>query len=151
MGWKNVFFFTALAGTDLECAISTDLDERTKMSFWERKFSEDQEKVNFEEYVFRSHYSDIHEHHGVSNHRPLYRLFNNMLSKFELKIKKTSKLDIFSDPDMHHGGCVTHVPWCMPRSLVTSKILCELVYLTGGFHYKESLMRKSFRYVFMAL
>ena len=22
-----------------------------------------------------------------------------------------------SDPDMHHGMCVTHVPWCMPGSL----------------------------------
>ena len=22
-----------------------------------------------------------------------------------------------SDPDMHHGSCVTHVPWCMPGSL----------------------------------
>ena len=22
-----------------------------------------------------------------------------------------------SDPDMHHGTCVTHVPWYMPRSL----------------------------------
>ena len=22
-----------------------------------------------------------------------------------------------SDPGMHHGTCVTHVPWCMPRSL----------------------------------
>ena len=22
-----------------------------------------------------------------------------------------------SDPDMHHGTCVTHVPWCMPWSL----------------------------------
>ena len=21
------------------------------------------------------------------------------------------------DPDMHHGTCVTHVPWCMPESL----------------------------------
>ena len=27
-----------------------------------------------------------------------------------------------SDPDMHHGTCVTHVPWCMPGSL-TSGIL----------------------------
>ena len=26
-----------------------------------------------------------------------------------------------SDPDMYHGTCVTHVPWCMPGSL------------TGGF------------------
>ena len=23
----------------------------------------------------------------------------------------------FSDPGMHHGTCVTHVPWCMPESL----------------------------------
>ena len=23
----------------------------------------------------------------------------------------------FSDPDMHHGTCVTHVSWCMPGSL----------------------------------
>ena len=23
----------------------------------------------------------------------------------------------FTDPDMHHGTCVTHVPWCMPGSL----------------------------------
>ena len=24
-----------------------------------------------------------------------------------------------SDPDMHHGTCVTHVPWCMPWSLTS--------------------------------
>ena len=24
-----------------------------------------------------------------------------------------------SDPDMHHGTCVMHVPWCMPRSLTS--------------------------------
>ena len=24
-----------------------------------------------------------------------------------------------SDPDMHHGTCVTHVPWCMPGSRST--------------------------------
>ena len=29
-----------------------------------------------------------------------------------------------SDPDMHHGTCVTHVPWCMPGSL-TSGFLCS--------------------------
>ena len=27
-----------------------------------------------------------------------------------------------SDPDMHHGTCVTHVPWCMP-GLLTSGFL----------------------------
>ena len=25
-----------------------------------------------------------------------------------------------SDPIMHHGTCVTHVPWCMPGSLTSS-------------------------------
>ena len=25
-----------------------------------------------------------------------------------------------SDPDMHHGTCVTHVPWCMPGSLTSN-------------------------------
>ena len=29
-----------------------------------------------------------------------------------------------SDPDMHHGTCVTHVPWCMPGSL-TCGFLCS--------------------------
>ena len=24
-----------------------------------------------------------------------------------------------SDPDMHYGTCVTHVPWCMPGSLTS--------------------------------
>ena len=24
-----------------------------------------------------------------------------------------------SDPDMHHGTCVTHVPWCMSESLIS--------------------------------
>ena len=24
-----------------------------------------------------------------------------------------------NDPDMHHGTCVTHVPWCMPGSLIS--------------------------------
>ena len=27
-----------------------------------------------------------------------------------------------SDPDMHHDTCVTHVPWCMPGSLISGFI-----------------------------
>ena len=27
---------------------------------------------------------------------------------------------IVSHPDMHHGTCVTHVPWCIPGSLTIS-------------------------------
>ena len=30
-----------------------------------------------------------------------------------------------SDPDMHHGTCVTHVPWCMPGSLTSSFLWCR--------------------------
>ena len=29
-----------------------------------------------------------------------------------------------SDPGMHHGTCVTHVPWCMPGSLING-FLCS--------------------------
>ena len=36
-----------------------------------------------------------------------------------------------SDPDMHHGTCVTHVPWCMPGSLTTS-------FLWSGWRVKRS-------------
>ena len=27
-----------------------------------------------------------------------------------------------SDPDVHHGTCVMHVPWCMPESLTSGSI-----------------------------
>ena len=30
-----------------------------------------------------------------------------------------SLLPQVNDPDMHHGTCVTHVPWCMPESLTS--------------------------------
>ena len=36
-----------------------------------------------------------------------------------------------SDLDMHHGTCVTHVPWCMPESL------------TSGFHWSGSRAKRS--------
>ena len=26
---------------------------------------------------------------------------------------------LVNDPDMHHGTCIAHVPWCMPRSLTS--------------------------------
>ena len=31
-------------------------------------------------------------------------------------------LPLVCDPDMHHGTCVTHVPWCMPGWLACSFI-----------------------------
>ena len=30
-----------------------------------------------------------------------------------------SPIPQISDPGMHHGTCVTHVPWCMPGSLTS--------------------------------
>ena len=30
-----------------------------------------------------------------------------------------------SDPDMHHGTCVTHVPWCMPESITSGILWCR--------------------------
>ena len=35
-----------------------------------------------------------------------------MPGKFSLPLR-------VSDPDMHHGTCMTHVPWCMPGSLTS--------------------------------
>ena len=32
----------------------------------------------------------------------------------------------FSDPDMHHGTCITHVPWCMPGSLTSGFLWSRL-------------------------
>ena len=40
-----------MVDSGLESAMSTELDETTKMSFWERNFSESEEKINWEEYV----------------------------------------------------------------------------------------------------
>ena len=31
-----------------------------------------------------------------------------------------------SDPDMHHGTCMTHVPWCMPGSLTSGFLWLSL-------------------------
>ena len=31
---------------------------------------------------------------------------------------------LISDPDMHHGTWVTHVPWCMPGSLTSNFLWC---------------------------
>ena len=30
---------------------------------------------------------------------------------------RLQKKPLISDPDMHHGTCITHVPWCMSGSL----------------------------------
>ena len=51
-----------------------------------------------------------------------------------------------SDPDMHHGTCMTHVPWCMPGSLISdflwsrwrgkrsrySRRMCNTIFYVSG-------------------
>ena len=32
--------------------------------------------------------------------------------------RRLQRKPLVSDPDMHHGTCVTHVPWCMSGSLL---------------------------------
>ena len=39
-----------------------------------------------------------------------------------------------SDPDMHHGTCVTHVPWCMPGSLTNDRLWRRW----RGKHFRDS-------------
>ena len=33
-----------------------------------------------------------------------------------------------SDPDMHHGTCMTHVSWCMPGCSVCLPVVCPLTF-----------------------
>ena len=46
-------------------------------------------------------------------------------------LRKFSPPSRISDPDMHHGTYVTHVPWCMPGSL------------TGGFIWSQWRRKRS--------
>ena len=47
----------------------------------------------------------LHMHRECREHFPHHRLQRKLL---------------VSDPGMHHGTCVTHVPWCMSESLTRS-------------------------------
>ena len=57
---------------------------------------------------------------------------------------------LVSDPGMHHGTCVTHVPWCMPGSLTRGGgenvpgipgvcATCNFKYLVRGPYHKIRL------------
>ena len=49
-----------------------------------------------------------------------------------------------SDPDMHQGTCVTHVPWCMPGSLTSSFLQSRW---RGKFYRHSRCMRNPQFYV----
>ena len=57
----------------------------------------------------------------VIPHWPLTRYVNLRVAHAPRMRGTFSPPPRISDPDMHHGACVTHEPWCMPGSV------------TGGF------------------
>ena len=58
--------------------------------------------------------------YDVNNKLKHGRLPNKMLVAHATEMQGMfSPQPQFSDPDTHHGTCVTHVPWCMPGSLTS--------------------------------
>ena len=55
----------------------------------------------------------INKHHNG----PLARYVKLRVAHAPVMPGTFSPPPLFSKPDMHHGTCVTHVPWCMPGSL----------------------------------
>ena len=53
----------------------------------------------------------------ISAHGPLARYVKLRFAHAPGMPGTLSPLPRVSDPDMHHGTCVTHVPWCMSGSL----------------------------------
>ena len=53
------------------------------------------------------------------SYRPLTRYVNLRLAHAPGIPGTFSPPPWVSDPDMHHGTCVTHVPWCMPGSITS--------------------------------
>ena len=66
-----------------------------------------------------------HQHHYchhdmiIHQHGPLARYARLRVAHAPGMPGTFSPSSQVSDPDMHHGTCVTHVPWCMPGSLTS--------------------------------
>ena len=56
---------------------------------------------------------------GRNDHEPLARYARLRVAHAPGMPGTFSPSPQVSDPDMHHGMCVTHVPWCMPGSLTS--------------------------------
>ena len=54
-----------------------------------------------------------------SAHGPLTRYAQLRVAHAPAMPGTFSPPPLVSDPDMHHGTCLTHVPWCMPGSLTS--------------------------------
>ena len=64
----------------------------------------------------------IHIIHYPARHRPLVRCVKLRVAHAPGMPGTFSPPPRVSDPDMHHGTCVTHVPWCMPGSITSGFI-----------------------------
>ena len=51
-----------------------------------------------------------------------------------------------SDPDMHHGTCVTHVPWCMPGSLTSGFLWSQW----RGIRSRYSRRKRNLQFAYLA-
>ena len=96
--------------------------------WWPNEVIED--CASMERYLDRreTHHTAIivtsHQPQGVSNHRHLDPWASCQIRKIAGAHAPGmpgtfSPSPRVSDPDMHHGTCVTHVPWCMPGSLTS--------------------------------
>ena len=56
---------------------------------------------------------------GKIDHGPLTRYVKLRIAHASGMPGTFSPPSRVSDPDMHHGTCVTHVPWCIPGSLTS--------------------------------
>ena len=88
--------------------------------------------MQFSEWFYRWHHYDIRTWQDIQSIPLLHDLlFTKSILWASYQIYKIagahapgmpgtfSLLARVSDPEMHHGTCVTHVPWCMPGSLIT--------------------------------
>ena len=59
---------------------------------------------------------------NAAHHGPLARYAKSRVAHASGVPGTFSSPPWVSDPDMHHGTCVTHVPWCVPGSLTSGFI-----------------------------
>ena len=61
----------------------------------------------------------LSSHNVTTSHGPLARYVKFWVAHAPGRSGTFSPPPQVSDPDMHHGMCITHVPWCMPGPLTS--------------------------------
>ena len=68
----------------------------------------------------------------ISHHGPLTRYVKLWIAHAPGMSGTFSPPPRVSNPDVHHGTCVTHVPWCMPGSLTSGFLWIRWRRITGA-------------------